>query len=325
MKTMTCSLARTCILLSFLFTVAITAESLPKPEIPDPFGLGERLALIDHLRETMGVTPPQDATLEQLIALYWKHKKPSETKLNHDDALALDRIRRMRQELQDKFSITAEADADEAKLSQLLNEARSAKNDADMKAVLDKAAARENPSSPEQAERFAQQDRSAAEARRGSLESDMRSLQRELERVESKRAELDKQGEAAVQKAEILKREYNATLSTYNSAVLSYNKKSDEGSPDAVTLLEKVKQLRSELDAKKSAYDQQVNVIKTLVDTERQLREEHAAANNKLRKRSVTSLIMAARQVAEQAPQAEQPMVLRREPCRRKLLMAWYY
>jgi S1-C subfamily serine protease len=299
MKNMSYGLVRTGFLLSFFATCMMAAEDLPRPEIPDPFGLGERLALIDHLRETMGVTPPQDATLEQLIALYWKHKKPAQTIINHDEALAQDRMRRMRQELQDKFSIIAEANADEAKLNQLLSEARAAKNEADVKAVLDKAAARENPSSPEEAARYAQQDREAAQARRNSLETDMRSLQRELERVESKRAELDKQGEAAVQKAETLKREYNAALSSYNVAVNSYNKKADEGSPDAVTILEQVKQLRSELNAKKSAHDQQLLVIKGLVDTELTLREERAKIQERIQ-RGQEQVADAQRAVVEQ-------------------------
>jgi S1-C subfamily serine protease len=103
--------------------VRISAEDLAKPDIPDPFGLGERLALIDHLRETMGVTPPSDASYEALVALYWQHRsKPAEP--TAEEALARDRLVRLRAEIVRDFAIEPPADAGEDALTAILAEAR---------------------------------------------------------------------------------------------------------------------------------------------------------------------------------------------------------
>lgn len=53
--------------LLFLAALLVTAEP---PPVPDPIGLGERLALIDHLREAYGLKPAPGITLEELRTQY---------------------------------------------------------------------------------------------------------------------------------------------------------------------------------------------------------------------------------------------------------------
>lgn len=101
------------------------AEPLPRPDIPDPFGLGERLALIDHLKERHRLTPPPEATYEQLVALYWKAVGPPAPEVD-ETALARDRVQRLRAELKDRHGITAAPDENEEALVRRLAEARSA-------------------------------------------------------------------------------------------------------------------------------------------------------------------------------------------------------
>jgi len=110
---------------------------LPYPEIEDPFGLGQRLALIDHLREEMEITPPDGADLQQLLALYWKEQGEDALAIARGEtppsvlaerraatALRRERLRRMRQELQKQHGVDAPDDADEERLRELLAAAR---------------------------------------------------------------------------------------------------------------------------------------------------------------------------------------------------------
>jgi S1-C subfamily serine protease len=114
------------VLAASLLLATILAEDLPKPDIPDPFGLGERLALIDHLRDQLHVTPPPGATYEQLVALYWRTVRPPSAQDTGDDAtLARDRMLRLRGELT-KLGISAPDDADEAALRAALEQGRNA-------------------------------------------------------------------------------------------------------------------------------------------------------------------------------------------------------
>ncbi len=73
------------------------------PDIPDPFGLGERLALIDHLRDAMKVQVPDDASYEQLVALYWASQRGRAP--TAEEALTRDRVQRLRGRLADEFGI----------------------------------------------------------------------------------------------------------------------------------------------------------------------------------------------------------------------------
>lgn len=101
------------------------ADPQPKPEVPDPFGLGERLALVDYLKETWGLSAPSSASYEQLVTLYWQHAKPAAGAEGSDEAAqAKDRRVRLINELTGKYGVSAPTDADENALRQLLADAR---------------------------------------------------------------------------------------------------------------------------------------------------------------------------------------------------------
>jgi S1-C subfamily serine protease len=259
------------------------AEELTKPPVPDPFGLGERLALIDHLREQMGVQPPADATLEQLTAIYWKHTKvPTAANLSEDPALAQDRMRRMRAELQERYKITAPAEAGEAALGKLLSDARAATNEAALKVLMEKAAARDNPASQADVERFAEQDRNAAKVRRDSIESDIRSDQRELEIIDTKRRNLEAQAKGMVENLKNLRNRYEETVAAHNHQVNLYNTKTQEGSTDALLTLEKVHDLREDGEAQKVIIDEQLAAYEKLVAEDKQLDAERARIQERI-------------------------------------------
>jgi hypothetical protein len=61
-----------------LICAALSAEdaALPKPDVPDPFGLGDRLALIDYLKSQLHVTVDPGATYDDLVRQYWSLVKP---------------------------------------------------------------------------------------------------------------------------------------------------------------------------------------------------------------------------------------------------------
>jgi hypothetical protein len=124
----------------FTLPLSALAEDLPTPQVPDPFGLGERLALVDYLRDTCKLSPPPDATMEQLVVMYWKHHRKEREAIQEDAtdaAMAADRVRRLRNELKERYQIDAPADADEATLGKLVNEARTKATGAAVQQVLD--------------------------------------------------------------------------------------------------------------------------------------------------------------------------------------------
>lgn len=65
----------------------------PAP-IEDPIGLGERLALIDYLRDEKKQKLPDNPTLEQLRVIYWKLEKRSDSKTQIAEKARVDRLRR---------------------------------------------------------------------------------------------------------------------------------------------------------------------------------------------------------------------------------------
>lgn len=97
------------LLLVLALPAARAADQPPLPEIPDPFGLGPRLALIDHLRTEFRDEPPADATYEQLVARYW---------LRVDGGASAAEIYRLRMALRD-FGQPAPEGTDLATLRQL--------------------------------------------------------------------------------------------------------------------------------------------------------------------------------------------------------------
>src|SRR4051812_9824868 len=114
--------------MALLLAVRAAAAELPMPEVPDPVGLGPRLALIDVLRAE-GAAVPEGADLERLKELYWSRhggapgaaKPESELGTVDEQALALDRVRRLRDELA-RRRLPAPADADEDRLVAILRD-----------------------------------------------------------------------------------------------------------------------------------------------------------------------------------------------------------
>jgi hypothetical protein len=77
-----------------LAAVLLAAEP---PAVPDPYGLGERLALMDHLREAYRLTPAPGTSVEDLRTLYaeaWRRTQPADDEAavrRRDDAARLRR------------------------------------------------------------------------------------------------------------------------------------------------------------------------------------------------------------------------------------------
>jgi S1-C subfamily serine protease len=243
------------------------AEDLPKPDVPDPFGLGERLALVDYLRDTCKLSPAPDATMEQLVAMYWKfHRKEREAIQDDatDQALSVDRVRRLRAELKERYQIDAPADADEATLGKLLSEARTKATGEAVKQVLDKAAARENPANATEAARYAERDREASKVRLESIDQDERSARAEAQQIDEQRRDLARQGQEMQAAISKLRESYNEQVTKHNNLVSVYDKKTQEGSSDALRTLEQIQDQRKIIDQAKAAIDKQEAVLAEL-------------------------------------------------------------
>ena len=235
------ALALALILFQCLFYFAVAAEELAKPQVPDPYGLGERLALIDYLRDTCKLAPPVNATNEQLVAMYWTfHEKERETiRANAtDQALSADRMRRLRTELLTKFKIEPPADTDEMALGKLLNEAKTKVKEQAMQEVIDKAAARDNPATPEEAARFMEQDRESARIRNDSIEQDEKLVRVEMQQIDDKRLAIAAQAKEQEVVLSTLRANYNEAVTNHNNLISLYDKKTIDGSTDALKTLE---------------------------------------------------------------------------------------
>lgn len=236
--------------------VVVVAEDLPKPQIEDPFGLGERLALIDYLRDTCKLSPPPDATMEQLVAMYWKHHRKEREAIKEDAtdaALAADRVRRLRSELKDRYQIDAPAEADETALGRLLSEARAKVTDAAVKQVLDKAAARDNPTTPQEAARFAERDRQSSQVRMEQIEQDERAVRNEMQQIDEQRRALAGQAQELVAVLGKLRERYNDEVGRHNQLVNLYEKQTQDGSSDALRTLEQIHAQRKVVEQAKEA------------------------------------------------------------------------
>jgi hypothetical protein len=99
--------------LLLLVCLAGLLPAVEPPPVPDPIGLGERLALIDHLHEAYGIRVAPGATLEDLRARYaaaWSARQAPV-----DDGAA-ERCRRLRERIATRHGVEAETPADEAGL-----------------------------------------------------------------------------------------------------------------------------------------------------------------------------------------------------------------
>ena len=257
-----------------LFQLSVAAEELVKPNVSDPFGLGERLALVDHLREACKLNPPPDASLELLVAMYWKfHDQERETMSAYatEQALAADRMRRLRAELVTKFKIEVPADANETALGKLLNEAKTKIKDQAMQQVIDKAAARDHPATPEEAARFAEKDQDAARIRIGSIDQDEKSARAEVQQIDDKRLAIAAQAKEQEARLSDLRTSYNEAVTKHNTLISLYDKKTLEGSTDALKTLESIHEQKKVIEQAKTAVDQQTVVIEKLIASDQAL------------------------------------------------------
>lgn len=132
--------------------VLTTAVGAEPPPVPDPIGLGERLALIDHLREAYGEQPRAGATLEELRTMYaraWAARQAGPVADAAAVAATADRIARLRRHLAERFGVAADPTLDEPALQELLRRheaARASRAEAEIAAMAE--ADRQTPRPP---------------------------------------------------------------------------------------------------------------------------------------------------------------------------------
>ena len=125
---------------SALLLLAVVLAAAEPPPVPDPVGLGERLALIDHLREVYGLKPAPGLSLAELQAQYaaaWA----AQSAARDDDPGAAERQRRLRGLILARHGIASDPTLDEAGLQDLLRrlDAERAQRDQDAIAAQDAA------------------------------------------------------------------------------------------------------------------------------------------------------------------------------------------
>lgn len=214
-------------------------EALPKPDVPDPFGLGERLALIDWLKTNTASRPAAGATMDELVALYWQARGGAPEKVGEDQQTA-DRVRRLRAELKDRYKIEPPADVDEVELGRLLSEARTAATAAAVRAVHEKENRRENPRTPEEAAAYAAEDREAIRIRMQRMAEDQRRDREEISQLERKRGDLANNYVARVNRLKGEVAGIERLRGIHQQAVNDYNRKASEVS--VPTELEPIRQ-----------------------------------------------------------------------------------
>lgn len=115
---------------AFLQLVVVASAALGAaegpPPVPDPIGLGERLALIDHLREEYRLTPEPGWSLEDLRAAHlraWRAAKGldvEEARAQEAAVQTREETDRLRRRLADRFHQEADPGLDLASLKALL-------------------------------------------------------------------------------------------------------------------------------------------------------------------------------------------------------------
>jgi len=107
------------VVISLLAPVLSAADAQAVPTIPDPFGLGPRLALVDYLENTLHATVAPGASYEDLVAAYWslvdKPKADAE-------AARLDRVHQLQFTLKSDFGFDASQITDEDVLTARLKQ-----------------------------------------------------------------------------------------------------------------------------------------------------------------------------------------------------------
>jgi hypothetical protein len=98
-----------------------TATTLPKPDVPDPYGLGDRLALVDYLKTQLHVEVKPGASYDELVQQYWDIV--NQPKQDADEAKA-EKSQELRAKLQSEFAITTD-ETDPDKLQAMVDDAAS--------------------------------------------------------------------------------------------------------------------------------------------------------------------------------------------------------
>jgi hypothetical protein len=99
------------------------AGGLPRPEVPDPYGLGDRLALIDYLKTQLHATVAPGAGYDDLVRQYWSLVKPPADAAQE----TREKAQRLRTLLHARFAInTDEGDPDRLAAMIVAAEAKSA-------------------------------------------------------------------------------------------------------------------------------------------------------------------------------------------------------
>lgn len=106
--------------MGILLLACLALPAADPPPVPDPLGLGERLALIDLLQETYGIHPATGETLEQLQARYAAAWSKARTPEQREAAELHERMQRLRRHISEGFGQVADPLLDEAGLIALL-------------------------------------------------------------------------------------------------------------------------------------------------------------------------------------------------------------
>lgn len=118
------------LLAGLLLTALHAGEAVPP--VPDPLGLGPRLALLDFLQSEWRIKPPEKATYQELCHLYWaEHRRrnpPVAAPDPAEEAARNERIRALASKLLAR-GLTVPAEADEAMLQTMLEQAEKRKNE----------------------------------------------------------------------------------------------------------------------------------------------------------------------------------------------------
>ncbi len=125
---------------SLLLLLTVLLFAAEPPPVPDPIGLGERLALIDHLREVYGQKPAAGVSLEELRSQYaaaWAARSAA----SDDDPGAAERPRRLRGLILDRHGIESDPALDETGLQDLLRRLDRERAQRDQAAIAAKDAA----------------------------------------------------------------------------------------------------------------------------------------------------------------------------------------
>jgi hypothetical protein len=126
-----------CLIMTVIWSGSLFSDEL-QADVPDPFGLGERLAIIDYLHDRHISVPP-NPTIEELRQIYKTVTAPRDVGPRDDpqhDAIAeRDRCIRIRAVLLRDYEITAPNDVTEAQLTSLLSEHRKEREREGLKAT----------------------------------------------------------------------------------------------------------------------------------------------------------------------------------------------